>query len=164
MGCLQLGGENAAADYRVVLLNEGVLKMSLCEICGEGKLEMCQYFKENFLEIGGPVKDCPKFWPDPEEVHVEVLETGRAGKTQILASRTVRKAMAGERVMLLSAYKAAQAERLMRAIADSNIQDQVASVRICLRNGGEIWIGGVDHVDQQDRRGEGAEGSLEKGL
>lgn len=30
--------------------------MYLCEYCEEGQLEMCQYFKEHFLE-----RDCPKF-------------------------------------------------------------------------------------------------------
>lgn len=36
--------------------------MYLCEYCEEGQLEMCQYFKEHFLESECPnVTSCPKF-------------------------------------------------------------------------------------------------------
>ena len=35
--------------------------MSLCEFCSEGQLEMCDYYREHFLESGGTVKECPKF-------------------------------------------------------------------------------------------------------
>lgn len=122
--------------------------MYLCEYCEEGKLEMCEYFKEHFLESGKQVNDCPKF--RPEETGVEVIQAGsaRADKVRILTCRSMRKALAGERVMLLTGYKAAQGERLMRAIADSDMKDKVASVHITFQGGGEIWIGGVDHVDQ----------------
>ena len=38
------------------------IKMYLCEYCEEGQLEMCQYFKEHFLETECPaVTACPKF-------------------------------------------------------------------------------------------------------
>lgn len=122
--------------------------MYLCEVCEEGKLEMCQYFKEHFLESGAAVTSCPKFRPDSEEVHVEVMNPVRADKVRILTCRTMRKALAGERVLLLTNYKAAQAERLLRAIAESDLKGKVASVQVNLQGGGEIWIGGVDHVDQ----------------
>ncbi len=36
--------------------------MYLCEYCEEGQMEMCQYFKEHFLESESPnVKSCPNF-------------------------------------------------------------------------------------------------------
>lgn len=36
--------------------------MYLCEYCEEGQLEMCEYFKEHFLERDCPaVTACPKF-------------------------------------------------------------------------------------------------------
>ena len=38
------------------------MSMYLCEYCEEGQLEMCQYFKEHFLERDCPaVTACPKF-------------------------------------------------------------------------------------------------------
>lgn len=146
--CLQLGGEDAAAGCGMVLLNKGVLQMNLCEICGEGKLEMCQYFKEHYLESGAAVKDCPKFRPDEEQQEVQIMRPIRADSVRIMSSRSVRKALAGARVMLLTACKAEQGSRLIRAIAESNMKNRVASVHICFHGGGEIWIGGVDHVDQ----------------
>ena len=60
------------------------------------------------------------------------------------SDRCVKKAMAGERVMVLSRYKAEQAERLLRAfVAEDALRNKVASVHICMENGGEIVIGGV---------------------
>jgi len=117
--------------------------MSLCEVCQEGQLEMCEYFKEHFLESGKAVYDCPEF-RYADNGTVEVLRgEARVDKVRILASRSIRKAMAGERVLMLTAYKTAQAERLLRAIEDSELKEQVASVHVHFKNGGEVWIGGV---------------------
>lgn len=41
--------------------------MSLCEFCVKGKLEMCAYFKEHFLENGAAVKNCPEYEEDKDE-------------------------------------------------------------------------------------------------
>ena len=116
--------------------------MSLCEVCGEGQLEMCECFKEHFLESGRKVVDCPKFYFS-DNGNVETLGPVRSDKVRVLTRRSLRKAMAGGRVMLLAGYKTAQAERLLRAIGDSDVKDQVASVHVQFKNGGEIWIGGV---------------------
>ena len=119
--------------------------MYLCEICEEVQLEMCDYFREHFLERGGRVKSCPKFRPNEDEPGV-VYNGDRIGQIRLLDSRCVKKAMAGERVMVLSRYKAEQAERLLRAfVAEDALRNKVASVHICLENGGEIVIGGVSH-------------------
>lgn len=38
------------------------IKMYLCDYCEKGQLEMCQYFRENFLESENPrVTQCPEF-------------------------------------------------------------------------------------------------------
>lgn len=116
--------------------------MSLCEVCGEGQTKMCEYFKEHFLENGTAVHSCPKFWYDGDD-DVERMDVRRSGKVQILTCRSLRKAMAGERVMMITSYKAAQAERLLNVIADSDLKEQVASVHVCFKGGGEIWIGGT---------------------
>lgn len=122
--------------------------MYLCEVCEEGKLEMCQYFKEHFLESGAAVTSCPKFRPELDGEEMRIMSPVRADKVRILTCGTMRKALDGERVLLLTSYKAAQAERLLRAIAESDLKGKVASVQVNLQGGGEIWIGGVDHVDQ----------------
>lgn len=117
--------------------------MYLCEICEEGQLEMCEYFREHFLESGERVRSCPKFRPD-EHGQAVIMDGERLGKLRLLDSRCVKKAMAGERVMVLSRYKAEQAERLLRAfVAEDALRNKVASVHICMENGGEIVIGGV---------------------
>lgn len=116
--------------------------MSLCELCGEGKVEMCEYFKENFLESGEKVASCPKFWPE-KDGSVEVVEITRADKVRVITSRSIRKAMSGERVLMLTKFKTAQADLLMQEIEESDAKKQVASVRVHFKNGGEVWIGGA---------------------
>lgn len=44
--------------------------MAICDFCKKGQYEMCEYFKEHYLEDGGPVKDCPEFEEDEGEVNV----------------------------------------------------------------------------------------------
>lgn len=39
----------------------------LCERCRNGKLEICKYFVENYLEDGGAVVRCPKFEEDTDD-------------------------------------------------------------------------------------------------
>ena len=122
--------------------------MSLCEYCDEGKLEMCDFYRQNFLESGAPVRNCPVFRPEENE-NIEVLRAeARSGKVRILTSRCMRKAMAGERVMLLTAYKAAQARGILGAIAESELKGKISSIHIEFCNGGEIVIGGVTNADQ----------------
>lgn len=122
--------------------------MSLCEYCEKGQLEMCAYFKEHFLESGTAVRSCPAFEPETDG-EMEVLKGSvNEGKVRILTSRCIRKAMAGERVMLLTAYKAAQAGTLLETIAASELKNSIASVCIDFHNGGEIVIGGLSNGDQ----------------
>ena len=45
--------------------------MYLCESCRKGKLEMCPYFKEHFLEADGRVTACPAYEPDEETDEME---------------------------------------------------------------------------------------------
>lgn len=40
--------------------------MYLCNYCQKGQLEMCQYFKEHFLEFEGIVTECPEYTENPE--------------------------------------------------------------------------------------------------
>lgn len=50
--------------------------MSLCEYCEKGQLEMCRYFRENFLEQGTAVHSCPEFEkmePEEEELFEETI-------------------------------------------------------------------------------------------
>lgn len=41
--------------------------MYLCETCEKGKLEMCEYFKEHFLEREMPVRKCPEYVEEKAE-------------------------------------------------------------------------------------------------
>ena len=116
--------------------------MNLCENCRKGQLEMCPYFKEHFLESGQTVRSCPEF--DPAQTEMEVIHLGRAkGKIRLVAGRAVRKAAAGERVLLLSSYQAAAAERMLQTMMDCGVGEKVLSVSIALDGGGEIVIGGT---------------------
>lgn len=116
--------------------------MNECEICQEGHLEMCEWYRKNYMEKGGPVHGCPKFLPDPEQV-MDVVRNARGGQVRILNSRSIRKAEEGERVMLLTKYRTALAEQLLRVLEDTGKELEVASVCVALRSGGEIWIGGM---------------------
>lgn len=49
--------------------------MYLCEYCKKGQLEMCPYFRENFLESGAAVRSCPEFEEDVEEVSLFEFQT-----------------------------------------------------------------------------------------
>ena len=116
--------------------------MNLCENCRNGQLEMCQYFKENYLESGRAVRSCPEF--DPDQTEMDVIELGKhKGKIRMVAGRAVRKAAAGERVMLLSSYQAAAAERMLQTMMDCGVGKKVLSVSIAMDGGGEIVIGGA---------------------
>lgn len=44
--------------------------MTICNYCAEGQQEMCEYFREHYLEDdGGAVEDCPRFSPQTEDEH-----------------------------------------------------------------------------------------------
>lgn len=45
--------------------------MYLCDFCKKGKLEMCPYFRDHFLEEEGYVSTCPEFEQDDEEDEME---------------------------------------------------------------------------------------------
>ena len=45
--------------------------MYLCESCRKGKLEMCPYFREHFLESNKRVTFCPEYEPDEETDEME---------------------------------------------------------------------------------------------
>lgn len=55
--------------------------MNLCECCARGQLEMCSYFRENFLESGGAVRNCPEFEPEEAEEMNICQETAAGGTT-----------------------------------------------------------------------------------
>lgn len=121
--------------------------MSLCEFCEEGQLEMCDYFKEHFLESGAAVRNCPKFRVEMETVEI-VQGEYRNGKIQIQNSRCIQEAAAGERVLVLTKYPAAHGCSLLNEIAVSALKGKIASIHIDFVNGGEIMIGGAAHADQ----------------
>ena len=121
--------------------------MSLCEFCEEGQLEMCDYFKEHFLESGAAVRNCPKF--RAEMTAVEVIRGGySSGEMRIQNSRCIQEAAAGEHVLVLTKYPAAHGCSLLDAVADSVLKEKLASIHINFVNGGEIAIGGAAHADQ----------------
>ena len=59
----------------------GGASVNLCECCARGQLEMCSYFRENFLESGGAVRDCPEFEPEEAEGMDICQETAAGGTT-----------------------------------------------------------------------------------
>ena len=122
--------------------------MSLCEFCEEGQLEMCDYFKEHFLESGAAVRNCPKFRAEKSAAVEEIQGECSCGKMRIQNSRCIRQAEAGGRVLVLAKYPVAQGCGLLNAIADSELKDKVAAIHIDFVNGGEIVIGGAAHADQ----------------
>lgn len=116
--------------------------MTLCENCRKGQLEMCPYFKEHYLESGKAVCSCPEF--DPDQMELDVIDLGRSkGKVRLVAGRVIRKAASGERVMLLSSFQAAAADRVLQAMMDCGVGKRVRAVSITLDGGGEIVIGGT---------------------
>ena len=117
--------------------------MYLCEICGKGQEEMCPYFREHFLEHAATVRCCPEFEPDPDSDMEYRVGAVSAGALRVLTSRCMKKAQAGERVMVMTKYKAAHGEALLRAICESDARELVGAVHICFSNGGEIVIGGT---------------------
>lgn len=121
--------------------------MSLCEFCEEGQLEMCDYFKEHFLESGAAVRNCPKFRAEMTAVEVIQGECS-SGKMRIQNSRCIQEAAAGEHVLVLTKYPAAHGRSLLDAVADSALKGKIASIHIDFVNGGEIVIGGAAHADQ----------------
>ena len=118
--------------------------MFLCEICEEGQTEMCEYFKEHYLESGKAVRSCPKFSPQ-EDVDVEVIENRSAAKVVILSARTVRMAMDGKQVLILTKYKGAQSERVLNELKERGMQEEITDVTIRLKSGGEIVIRGTGY-------------------
>ena len=133
----------SAALGRPLAMTRMEVLMNLCEICEKGMAEMCPYFKEHFLESGAAVRSCPEFEAEKDS-DVELLRGARsAGAARILTSRCVKKAMAGERVLILTGHKAVHGETILRAVGDSELKNKVSAVHICFENGGQIVIGGI---------------------
>ena len=117
--------------------------MNLCERCKKGQLEMCEHFRENYLESGQSVRNCPKFEADRDEV--EVIDVNRrAGKIRLVAGQAIRKALSGERIMMLTSCPAETGAAMMRAVFDWEFGDQMNGVTMVFDGGGEIVIGGEE--------------------
>ena len=116
--------------------------MYLCESCAKGQIEMCPYFRENFLESGELVRECPEFEAEASDGVEVVLRNCHVEKTGGPGDRCA------EQTIILTVNPVEHAESLLQSLKEKILWSEVNALRICFETGEEIVIGGKDRVDQ----------------
>ena len=107
---------------------------SLCENCRKGQLEMCQYFKEHFLEEGNRVVRCPAFEPQEDTVVLSGKYYGAAAAALHFAK--------DKRVFIDTDDPVGFIRMLLQEMNRLQREDTMWSMVARLKDGGEIVIGG----------------------